>query len=54
MPKTPHLLASVSAGAVETKNAHDDADLQAIIEACPTLPMTLRAGIPADEQGGVP
>jgi len=39
--------AGALAGAVETKPAHIDADLQAIIDAWPTLPEALRAGIVA-------
>ena len=35
------------AGAVETKNAHDDADLQAIMDAWPDLPEAIKAGIMA-------
>ena len=35
---------SISA-AVETKNAHFDADLQAIIDAWPGLPEAVKAGI---------
>ena len=37
--------AGADAGAVETKNAHDDADLQAIVDAWPTLPEAIKAGI---------
>jgi hypothetical protein len=33
------------AGAVETKTAHDDPDLQAIIDAWPALPEAIKAGI---------
>ena len=33
------------AGAVETKNAHADPDLQAIIDAWPGLPEAIKAGI---------
>jgi hypothetical protein len=37
--------AGADAGAVETKNAHADPDLQAIIDAWPSLPEAIRAGI---------
>ena len=33
------------AGAVETKNAHDDPGLQVIIDAWPTLPDAIKGGI---------
>lgn len=32
-------------GAVETKNAHTDADLQAVIDAWPDLPEAVKADI---------
>jgi len=37
--------AGADAGAVETKNCSPDADLQSIIDAWPTLPEAIRAGI---------
>ena len=39
--------AGANAGAVETKTAHDDPDLQAIIDAWPALPEAIKAGIVA-------
>jgi len=46
-PRKTHVSdsAGADAGAVETKTAHDDGDLQAIIDAWPTLPDAIRAGI---------
>ena len=40
-------MAGADAGAVETKTAHDDPDLQAIIDAWPALPDAIKAGIVA-------
>ena len=46
-PRKQHISDSTGAdaGAVETKNAHDDTHLQAIIEAWPALPAAIKAGI---------
>ena len=45
--------AGADAGAVETKTAHDDPDLQAIIDAWPTLPEAIKVAILATVKAGV-